>query len=100
IHFQVNPDLRVIIFGIAVSLACGIVFGILPAFRAWMTAPAAGLKDIMASIPGRRWAVRDVLLIAQVAVCCLLVMSSLVAVRGLRHSLRMPLGFQPLGVAV
>ena len=38
---------------------------------------------------------RDVLLGVQVAVCCLLVMRSLVAVRGLSRAMSTPLGFEP-----
>jgi predicted permease len=100
LHFQVNPDINVFVFAFALSLSSGIVFGILPAFRAWQAAPAQGLKNTTASVPSRRWAVREVLLILQVAVCSLLVTSSLVAVRGLMHSLNMPLGFRPSGVAI
>src|SRR5258708_27770777 len=53
-----------------------------------------------AQVSGRRWSGRDVLLPIQIALCCLLVTSSLVAVRGLMHSFQTPLGFAPDGVAV
>jgi predicted permease len=46
---------------------------------------------------GRRLAMRDVLLVAQVAICALLVTSSMVAVRGLERSLNGRFGVEPRG---
>src|SRR5262249_22292186 len=43
----------------------------------------------------RRIAVRDLLLFAQIAICAVLVTSSLVAVRGLVRSMHSDLGFEP-----
>ena len=43
----------------------------------------------------RRFTLRDVLLVAQIAICAVLVTSSLVAVRGLVRSLHSNFGFQP-----
>jgi predicted permease len=45
----------------------------------------------------RRFALRDLLLGAQIAICTLLVTASLVAVRGLVRALHAPLGIQPRG---
>ena len=45
----------------------------------------------------RRFTLRDLLLALQIALCTLLVTASLVALRGMQHSLRAPLGFQPQG---
>jgi predicted permease len=44
---------------------------------------------------GRRWAVRDILLAGQIALCCITVTSAFVALRGLGKSLNMELGFRP-----
>src|ERR1700733_15544758 len=43
---------------------------------------------------------RDLLLAVQIALCCLLVTASFLALRGLERTLRMPLGFQPDGVVL
>jgi predicted permease len=48
----------------------------------------------------RRFAVRDALLLIQVAVCTLLVTSALVAVRGMVQRLRAPLGIDPRNVTL
>src|SRR4029077_3448070 len=45
--------------------------------------------------PGRRFTLRDVLLAGQIAICAILVTSSLVALRGLVRSLQSDLGFEP-----
>jgi hypothetical protein len=46
----------------------------------------------------RRLTLRDVLLAVQIAICAVLVTSSLVAVRGLARSLHSSFGFQPQNV--
>ena len=47
---------------------------------------------------GRRITVRDVLLVVQIAICAVLVTSSLVAVRGLIRSMHSNFGFEPRNV--
>jgi predicted permease len=59
----------------------------------------------MKSAPGesghlRRFAIRDLLLGAQIAICTLLVTASLVAGRGMMQALRAPLGIKPAGATV
>ncbi len=44
---------------------------------------------------GRRWALRDCLLAAQIALCCVTVTAAFVSLRGLGKALTMDLGFQP-----
>jgi macrolide transport system ATP-binding/permease protein len=99
IQFDVTPDARVLLFAAAMSLATGVLFGIAPARQAWKADPNRALKG-GAGTEGRRWAGRDLLLAAQVALCCVLVTSCLVAFRGLSRALSTPLGFQPRGVVV
>ena len=47
---------------------------------------------------GRRITVRDLLLVVQIAICAVLVTSSMVAVRGLVRSLHSNFGFEPRNV--
>jgi predicted permease len=100
VQFDVTPDWRVFLFACAAALATGILFGIGPARHAWKADPALQLKGSAMSRSGRRRAARDVLLPAQIALCCVLVTASLVAVRGLMRSFQTPLGFRPDGAAV
>lgn len=100
VQFDVTPDWRVFLFACAAALFTGVLFGIGPARHAWKTDPALRLKGSAMSSSGRRWAARDVLLPLQIALCCVLVTASLVAVRGLMRSFQTPLGFRPEGAAV
>ncbi len=100
VQFDVSPDWRVFLFAVAAAVITGVLFGIAPARQAWKLDAAAGLKSNTAPAHHRRWAARDLLLTAQIAVCCILVTASVVAVRGLMRSFEMPLGFQPDGAAV
>jgi predicted permease len=100
VQFDVTPDWRVFLFASGAALGTGLLFGIGPARRAWKANPAQDLKGNLAPRAGRRWAARDVLLPAQIALCCVLLTASLVAVRGLMRSFQTPLGFRPDGAAV
>jgi len=100
VQFDVTPDWHVFLFACAAALGTGLLFGIGPARHAWKADPALHLKGTAGPRTGRRWAARDILLPAQIALCCVLVTASLVAVRGLMRSFQTPLGFRPDGAAV
>lgn len=99
VQFNVEPDWRVFLFSLLVSIFSGVLFGLAPALRAWHTAPNPALKGMPAG-RARNWGLRDLLLPVQVTLCSLLVMSSLVSIRGLQRALALPLGFEPSGIAV
>jgi predicted permease len=100
IQFDVNPDWKVFFFACAASLCAGIMFGLVPAARASQTDPNGVLKGESSSWRGARLAVRDVLVVVQVALCFVLVSGCLLSLRGLQQALTMRLGFQPQGVSV
>jgi predicted permease len=97
-HLAVNVDARVYFVSLILTLISALFFGIVPARQAWQSSPLQAMKsgpvDLM---PLRRFASRDLLLGAQIAICMLLVTASLVAVRGMLRMLHTPLGFQPQG---
>ncbi len=98
-HVSVLPDTNVYLVALLLSLGSGILFGLLPA-RQIRRSDAAQLtkSSIATEILFQRFALRDVLLCVQIALCTLLVTASLVALRGMQRSLHAPLGFQPQGV--
>ncbi len=98
--FQIPADWSVFGFAFAVALVTGLVFGILPARIVWKTDPHQSLRGASANTISRRWAMRDLLLATQVALCCLLVTASFVSLRGMLRSLRMPLGFHPQSLSM
>jgi predicted permease len=96
VEFLVDPDPMVYLFAVLLALFTGMLFGILPARQVWRTDPNQVLKSGAAGdVVSRRISLRDLLLVVQLALCCLLVTSSLVALRGLARTMGMPLGFQP-----
>lgn len=98
VHVTVNADARVFAFALLLSLASGILFGLLPARQIWQTDAAQVMKGgASASALLRRFTLRDVLLCVQIALCTLLVTASLVAARGMQRSLHAAIGFEPQG---
>ena len=94
IHLAVNPDARV--YGVAVLLALmsGLLFGAVPVRQVLDTSPYEVVKAGPSGKVGRRVTFRDVLLVVQIAICAVLVTSSMVAVRGLARSLHGNFGFE------
>jgi predicted permease len=96
----VEPGTTVYLFASLLALFTGALFGILPARQIWRTDPNHTLKTGTADASHRRLSLRDLLLVVQIALCCLLVTSSFVALRGLVRSLHVQLGFQPDNVTL
>ena len=95
IHVPVHPDARVYGMALALALVSGVLFGLVPARQVRRTDPYQIIKAGPTGVAGRRIAVRDLLLVVQVAICALLVTSSMVAVRGLERSMHADVGFEP-----
>jgi predicted permease len=98
VHLAANMDARVYLAGLLLTLGSALLFGVLPARQAWQSNPSQMMKSGPAdAMRLRRFALRDLLLGAQIAICTLLVTASLVAVRGMVRVLHAPLGIQPQG---
>jgi predicted permease len=95
IHLQVNPDANVYGVALLLALASGLLFGAVPVRQVLRTDPYEIVKSGSLGRAGRRITVRDLLLGAQIAICAVLVTSSVVAVRGLVRSLHSNFGFEP-----
>ena len=101
IHVAVLPDSKVYALALLLSLGSGILFGLLPARQIRQSDAAQVMKSGAGGAPSlRRFALRDILLGVQIAICTLLLTASLVALRGMQRSLHAPLGFQPQGVTL
>ena len=94
-HLAAGVDARVFGTGMVLTLVSALLFGMLPARQAWQSSPMHALKSGVEQVGLRRFALRDVLLGVQIAICTLLVTASLVAVRGMERTLNAPIGFQP-----
>jgi predicted permease len=94
IHVPVNPDGRVYLLALLLTLACGFFFGAVPVKQILRTNPYEIVKAGSMGKAAGRFSMRDVLLVAQIAICGVLVTASLVAVRGLVRSLHGYYGFR------
>ncbi|HTA85904.1 MAG TPA: ADOP family duplicated permease, partial [Silvibacterium sp.] len=98
IQVPVNPDATTYAVALLLSLVSGVLFGITPVRQVLHSDAYQLVKaGTSAARVWRRLTLRDMLLVVQIAVCAVLVTSSLVAVRGLVHSLHSDFGFSPEG---
>jgi predicted permease len=94
--FLVLPQPSLILMGLLISVLAGVLLGVMPLLQIFKTDPNDALKSGGSQrLAGRRWALRDVLLAAQIALCCVTVTAAFVSLRGLGKALTMDLGFKP-----
>ncbi len=98
--FPVNPDANVYGAALLLVLVSAILFGLTPVRQVLRTDPYQIVKAGSSGAPGRRITFRDLLLAAQIAICAVLLTSSMVAVRGLVRSLHSNFGFDPRNVTI
>jgi predicted permease len=96
INVPMNPDSSTYVVALILALVSGLLFGAVPVRSVLKADPYQGIKSgIAATTRAGRFGMRDLLLAGQIAVCAVLVTSSLVAVRGMVRSLRSNFGFAP-----
>ncbi|MGD0938883.1 MAG: ABC transporter permease [Terracidiphilus sp.] len=98
IHVPVRPDANVYIVALVLALVSGLLFGIVPVRQVLGANPYEIVKAGSTGRVGRHVTVRDILLVVQIAICAVLVTSSMVAVRGLARSMRTNFGVDPNNV--
>ena len=98
----VQLDWRVLAFTFAVSVATGIVFGLIPALHASKLDLNSALKDESGAVKGSRGRalLRSALVVGQVTVSLVLLIFAGLAVRSLRNATSMDPGFNPRNVVV
>ena len=95
INVPVSPDSHVYGVALLLAIASGFLFSAVPLRQLMGIDPYEIVKAGSRSTGGRPVSVRDLLLGAQIAICAVLVTSSMVAVRGLARSLNKRLGVEP-----
>ena len=96
INLPVHPDALTYTVALLLAVGSGLLFGLVPVRQVLNADPWQVVKTgSTAATSGRWFSTRDVLLVVQIALCAVLVTSSLVAVRGLVRSLHSTFGFQP-----
>ena len=95
INVPVNPDARTYAVALVLAFASGLLFGMVPVRQVLRSDPWQTIRAGSSMGGMRKFSLRDLLLAVQIAICAVLVTSSLVAVRGLARSLHSNFGFDP-----
>ncbi len=99
VNVPVNPDGWTYVVALLLALVSGLLFGMVPVRQVMRADPWQVIRTGMSGAAGHwRFTMRDILLAVQVAICAVLVTSSLVAVRGLVRSMHSSFGFVPQNV--
>jgi predicted permease len=93
IRVPITPDATLYAIALALALISAFLFGIVPVRQVLKADPYQIVKAGPTGTVGRRITARDLLLVVQIAICAVLVTSSLVALRGLARSLNSRFGF-------
>lgn len=99
LDLSLNVDWRVLLYTLALSVAAGLFFGVIPAWIASRPILASALRgeDALAR-PGRRITLRNVLVVAQIAMCIVLLCATGLFLRSLERAAGIDIGFRSRGV--
>jgi predicted permease len=97
INIPVAPDASVYLMALALAVLAGMLFGLVPVRQVLRANPYQVVKAGPSGTAGRRITIRDLSLVAQIAICAVMVTSSMVALRGLVRSFESRYGFEPKG---
>ncbi len=99
IDVRVDQDWRVLLFAFALSVISGMLLGVAPAWAASRPKLANALRgeDALAR-PGRRISMRNLLVIAQIAMSVILLSLTGLSLRNLQSATAINIGFRPAGL--
>lgn len=92
-------DGMALLLSLGAALAVGLLFGVAPALRAGKVDPSESLKEGGRASSGsrRHSTLRKLLVVVQVAIACLLLVTSTLTARSLMNLVRTDLGYDPSG---
>jgi predicted permease len=93
-------DWRVVLFTTSVSVATGVVFGLAPALRASAVDAARVLKDESQTGGRKKARMRNALVVAQMAMCVVLLVGAALCVRSLMNANAIDAGFDTHHIAL
>jgi predicted permease len=102
IALDVRLDWRVLTFALGVALVAGVLAALTPAIKASSMRLSADLRGEIpaARVAGRRWALRDALVVAQLALTTVLLVVAGLLLRSLVASEAADVGFRTSGLAM
>ncbi len=99
LDIAVSLDWRVLLYAFGLSIGAGIVFGLAPAWAAARPMIANALKGEDAlTRPGRRWSLRNILVVAQISLSLVLLCVTGLFLRSLERAAGMDIGFRSQGI--
>jgi predicted permease len=99
LDLSLNVDWRVLLYTFAVSVGSGLLFGLAPAWAASRTILSSALKgEDMLARPGRRWTLRNVLVVAQIAMSLVLLCATGLFLRSFESAAGIDIGFRSQGL--
>ena len=100
IALDIPMDWRVVLFTAAVSVATGVVFGLAPALRAGAVEAARVLREESQTAGRKKARLRNVLVVAQMAMCVVLLAGAALCVRSLMNANAIDPGFDTRHIAL
>lgn len=99
LDLSLSLDWRTLAYTFALSVGAGLFFGITPALAASRPMMARALKgeDALAR-PGRKWTLRNTLIVIQVAMCVVLLSATGLFLRSLQEAAKIDIGFRSDGI--
>jgi predicted permease len=99
IDVQIGVDWRVLLYSLALSILSGLLLGVGPAWAASRPLLANALKGEEAlARPGRRFSLRNLLVVAQIAMAVILLCGTGLFLRSLQSAASIDIGFHPQNV--
>ena len=102
VSFALRIDMRVVLFTSGVAALAALVAGLAPALKSTRPNLVGELKGdmTMARTGGRRWTLRDALVVTQIAVTTVLLVAAGLLTRSLTAAQQIGIGFRTAGIAI
>ncbi len=99
LDIHVAVDWRTLLYTFVISFCCGVLLGLAPAWAATRPVLLNALKGEEAlARPGRRFSLRNILVVAQVAMSLVLLLVTGLFLRSLQSAVNIDIGFRPQGL--
>jgi hypothetical protein len=95
---EIGVDATALVFALAISLATGVIFGLVPAVRATRTNVRDALAATSRTMSGRDGGLRGALVVAEIGLALVLLAGAGLMVQSFIRLQRVDLGFRPAGL--
>lgn len=101
LDLRVGVDWRVLLYSFVLSVVSGVLLGIGPAWAASRPQVSRALKGEEAlARPGRRFTLRNMMMVGQIAMSAVLLSATILFLRSLQGAARIDIGFNPRGLLI